>query len=193
MNNCNELIQDSPFKHYEDQANFNSGTISTFVNTQITDYAIVGTNKGAWVCQLRNDKGNFISHPSLTFYPNEGNPTIFSKSLSTDPDVGGIFGDDELIHGSFGSAIAVNKTEDLLAMVGGTGNIMLFDITWEGCVPTLSNKRDYPVVADDPTTTGSYDIPVITTLNFDYAGNLVATLGETYNDASDKHQVVLFT
>ena len=124
----NKLIQDSPLKHYEDQANFNSGTISTFVNTQITDYAIVGTNKGAWVCQLRNDKGNFISHPSLTFYPNEGDPTIFSKSLSTDPGVGGIFGDDELIHGSFGSAIAVNKTEELLAMVGGTGNIMLFDI-----------------------------------------------------------------
>lgn len=178
-------------QHYEDQANFNSGTISEFVNTQITDYAIVGTNRGAWVCQLRNDKGNFFSHPSLTFYPNEGKPTIFSKSLST--DVGGIFGDDELIHGSFGSAIAVNKTENLLAMVGGTGNIMLFDITWNGSVPTLSNKRDYPIVADDPATNGTWDIPAITTLNFDYAGNLVATLGETYNDASDQHEVVIFT
>jgi hypothetical protein len=113
--------------------------------------------------------------------------------LSTDPDVGGIFGDDELIHGSYGSAIAVRKDEKLLAMVGGTGNIMLFDITWNSSVPTLSNKRDYPVVADDPTTTGSTNIPTITTLNFDYAGNLVATLGETYNDASDKHQVAIFT
>lgn len=189
----NELIQYSQLKHYEDQAKFNSGTISTFVNTQITDYAIVGTNKGAWVCQLRNDKGNFISHPSLTFYPNEGDPTIFSKSLSTDPEVGGIFGDDELIHGSFGAALAVNKTENLLAMVGGTGNIMLFDITWNGSVPTLSNKRDYPIVADDSNTAGRYDIPTITTLNFDYAGNLVATLGETYNDASDQHYVAIFT
>ena len=189
----NELIQDSQLKHYEDQAKFNSGTISTFVNTEITDYAIVGTNKGAWVCQLRNDKGNFFSHPSLTFYPNEGDPTIFSKSLSTDPEVGGIFGDDELIHGSYGAALAVNKAENLLAMVGGTGNIMLFDITWKGSVPTLTNKRDYPVVADDPNTNGSNDIPVITTLNFDYAGNLVATLGNTYNDSGDKHQVVIFT
>ena len=161
MNNSNELIQDSPLKHYEDQANFNSGTISTFVNTQITDYAIVGTNKGAWVCQLRNDKGNFISHPSLTFYPNEGNPTIFSKSLSTDPDVGGIFGDNELIHGSFGAALAVNKEENLLAMVGGTGNIMLFDITWNGSVPTLSNKRDHTVVEDDGVNVSGWDFPTI--------------------------------
>ncbi len=195
MNNSNQLIQYSPLKHYEDQAKFNSGTISPFVNTQITDYAIVGTNKGAWVCQLRNDKGNFFSHPSLTFYPNEGDPTIFSSSLS--PSSGGIFGDNELIHGSFGAALAVNKTENLLAMVGGTGNIMLFDIEWSydktTPIPTLTNKRDYPIVADDSNTAGDYDIPTITTLNFDYAGNLVATLGETYNDASDQHQVAIFT
>ena len=191
----NELIQDSPLQHYEDQEKFNSGTISTFVNTQITDYAIVGTNKGAWVCQLRNDKGNFFSHPSLTFYPNEGKPTIFSSSLS--PESGGIFGDNELIHGSFGAALAVNKAENLLAMVGGTGNIMLFDIEWSydktTPIPTLTNKRDYPIVADDGVNETGWDFPTITTLNFDYAGNLVATLGETYNDASDQHQVVIFT
>lgn len=164
--------------------------IQDFVNTDITDYAIVGTNKGAWVCQLRNDKGNFISHPSLTFYPSDNStPTIFTKSLDT--SVGGIFGDNELIHGSYGAALAVNKTENLLAMVDGTGNIMLFDITWNGSVPTLSNKRAHFVVPDN-TTTGSY-IPTITTLNFDYAGNLVATLGDTYDDKNDKHQVAIFT
>ena len=173
-------------KHYPNQ----SDGMVEYNNTDITDYAIVGTSRGAWVCQLRNDKGNFISDPSLTFYPTEGEPTIFTKAL--DSSVGGTF-EGELIHGSFGSAIAVSKDEKLLAMVGGTGNIMLFDITWEGSVPTLSNKRDYPVVADDPATNEKWDIPAITTLNFDYAGNLVATLGETYNDASDKHQVVIFT
>ena len=164
-----------------------------YVNTGVTDYAIVGTSRGAWVCQTRNEDKNVISDPSLTFYPSDNStPTIFTKSLDT--SVGGIFGDNELIHGSWGSAIAVNKEENLLAMVGGTGNIMLFDIEWSNeTTPTLTNKRDYPVVADDPNTTGIYDIPVITTLNFDYAGNLVATLGETYNDASDQHQVVIFT
>ena len=179
-------------KHFASLEDYKNKNITEYKNDSVTDYAIVGTSRGAWVCQLRNEDKNVISDPSLTFYPSDNStPTIFTKSLDT--SVGGIFGDNELIHGSFGSAIAVNKTEDLLAMVGGTGNIMLFDITWEGCVPTLSNKRDYPVVADDPTTTDIYDIPTITTLNFDYAGNLVATLGETYNDASDQHQVVIFT
>jgi hypothetical protein len=127
----------------------------------------------------------------LTFYPTEGEPTIFTRAL--DSSVGGTF-EGELIHGSFGSAIAVSKDEKLLAMVGGTGNIMLFDIEWSTeTTPTLTNKRDYPIVANDPLTSGTWDLPTITTLNFDYAGNLVATLGETYNDASDKHQVVIFT
>ena len=174
-------------KHYPNQTD---GMVE-YNNTDITDYAIVGTSRGAWVCQLRNDKGNFISDPSLTFYPTEGEPTIFTKAL--DSSVGGTF-EGELIHGSFGSAIAVSKDEKLLAMVGGTGNIMLFDIEWSTeTTPTLTNKRDYPIVANDPLTSGTWDLPTITTLNFDYAGNLVATLGETYNDASDKHQAVIFT
>lgn len=164
-------------------------------NTKITDYAIVGTSRGAWVCQLRNEKGNFIDYPSLTFYPSDNitPPTIFSES--TDPDQpGGNFSDNELIHGSFGSAIAVRKDEKLLAMVGGTGNIMLFDIEWSTeTTPTLTNKRDYPIVADDGVNVSGWDLPVITTLNFDYAGNLVATLGETYNDSKDQHQVAIFT
>ena len=167
---------------------FLNDPVEDYVNTGITDYAIVGTSRGAWVCQLRNDKGNFFSDPSLTFYPNEGNPTIFSKALD-----GSTF-EDELIHGSFGSAIAVNKAENLLAMVGGTGNIMLFDIEWSTeTTPTLTNKRDYPIIADDPSTNGTWDIPTITTLNFDYAGNLVATIGDTYNDSRDQHMVTIYT
>ena len=189
-----DLMGTNPQPQYTTLKNMPNQTdgIKDYVNTRVTDYAIVGTSRGAWVCQLRNEDKNVISDPSLTFYPSDNStPTIFTKSLDT--SLGGIFGDNELIHGSFGSAIAVSKDEKLLAMVGGTGNIMLFDITWEGSVPTLTNKRDYPIVTDDPTTNGTWDIPAITTLNFDYAGNLVATLGKTYNDASDQHQVVIFT
>jgi hypothetical protein len=189
----NPSLKHTDLMHFASKTDYKNKNITEYKNDSVTDYAIVGTSRGAWVCQLRNDKGNFFSHPSLTFYPNEGNPTIFSSSLA--PSSGGIFGDNELIHGSFGSAIAVNKTEDLLAMVGGTGNIMLFDIEWsdDETTPTLTNKRDYPIVADDDVNVTGWDLPTITTLNFDYAGNLVATLGETYNDASDKHQVVIFT
>ena len=186
---ANPSPQHTKLKHFESEQDYNNKNITEYTNTAVTDYAIVGTSRGAWVCQTRNEDKNVISDPSLTFYPNEGDPTIFTKSLD-----GGIFGDNELIHGSFGSAIAVNQAENLLAMVGGTGNIMLFDIEWSNeTTPTLTNKRDYSIVADDPATSGTWDLPTITTLNFDYAGNLVATLGETYNDASDKHQVVIFT
>ena len=190
----NPSLKHTDLMHFKSEQDYNNNNCSTYVSTLVSDFAIVGTSRGAWVCQIRNEDKNVISDPSLTFYPNEGKPTIFTKSLD-----GGIFGDNELIHGSWGSAIAVSKDknpladENLLAMVGGTGNIMLFDITWNGSVPTLSNKRDYPVVADDQATAGDYDIPTITTLNFDYAGNLVATLGETYNDESDQHQVAIFT
>ena len=186
MNN-NPSFQHTDLKHFPNQQD----GLQTYINTAVTDYAIVGISRGAWVCQLRKEDKNVISDPSLTFYPTEGDPTIFSKSL--DSSVGGIFGDNELIHGSFGSAIAVNKDETLLAMVGGTGNIMLFDIEWSENTPTLTNKRDYPIVADDSNTTGEWDIPTITTLNFDYAGNLVATIGETYNDRRDQHMVTIYT
>lgn len=144
-------------------------------NINVTDYAIVGTSSGAWVCQLRYEGQNSSDHPSLTFYPSDN-----TKSST-------IFIDNALISGSFGSAIAVNKEENLLAMVGGTGNIMLFDIAWniDKTIPTLTKKDNYSVVDGSA--------PTITTLNFDYAGNLVATLGETYNDASDQHRVVIFT
>ena len=187
----NPSLKHTDLMHFASETDYKNKNITEYKNDSVTDYAIVGTSRGAWVCQLRNDKGNFFSHPSLTFYPNEGDPTIFSSSLA--PSSGGIFGDNELIHGSFGAALAVNKEENLLAMVGGTGNIMLFDITWNGSVPTLSNKRDHTVVEDDGVNVSGWDFPTITTLNFDYAGNLVATLGETYNDENDKHEVAIFT
>ena len=189
-----DLMGNTPSPQYTILKNIPGETsnMDVYVNTGVTDYAIVGTSRGAWVCQTRNEDKNVISDPSLTFYPSDNStPTIFTKSLDT--SVGGIFGDNELIHGSFGAALAVNKTEDLLAMVGGTGNIMLFDITWNGNKPTLSNKRDHTVVEDDGVNASGWDLPTITTLNFDYAGNLVATLGETYNDASDQHEVAIFT
>ena len=167
---------------YDLKGNNLSPQRTELINADVTDYAIVGTSRGAWVCQLRYEGQNSSSHPSLTFYPSD----------NTKPAT--IFSDKGLIPGSFGSAIAVSKDEKLLAMVGGTGNIMLFDIAWsnDNTTPTLTKKGNYPVVADDPNTDGNYE-PTITTLNFDYAGNLVATLGDTYNDARDKHKVVIFT
>ena len=141
----------------------------------LTDYAIVGTSHGIWVCNLRID--NVYQDPSLSFYSNDGMVTYFE--------------DPAFISGSWGAALAVNHDETILVMVDRDGDLLQFDINWSEDVPSLTNKQVHQIF--DFTSNDSYDRPTITTLNFDYAGNLVATLGETYNDASDKHQVVIFT
>lgn len=141
----------------------------------MTDYAIVGTSHGTWVCNLRIV--NYEEEPSLSFYSNDGTITYFEDSV--------------LISGSWGAALAVNHDETILVMVDRDGDLLQFDIKWSGDVPSLTNKQVHQIF--DFTSNDSYDRPTITTLNFDYAGNLVATLGETYNDASDQHQVAIFT
>ena len=141
----------------------------------LTDYAIVGTRHGIWVCNLRID--NVYQDPSLSFYSNDGMVTYFE--------------DPEFISGSWGAALAVNHDETILVMVDRDGDLLQFDINWSGDVPSLTNKQVHQIF--DFTSNDSYNRPTITTLNFDYAGNLVATLGETYNDASDQHQVAIFT
>ena len=142
---------------------------------KMTDYAIVGSRHGIWVCNLRIE--NVYLDPSLRFYSNDGTITYFE--------------DPEFISGSWGAALAVNQDETILVMVDRYGDLLQFDIEWTGDVPNLTNKQIHEIF--NFTSDDDFDRPTITTLNFDYAGNLVATLGETYNDASDKHQVAIFT
>ena len=134
------------------------------------NFTIVGTSRGAWYCQHRRNDLDVDESRSLMFFDNEG----IRRYHSTDNDE---------IYGSCGSAIAVNKEENLLAMASGLGGIMFFDITWNGGVPTLTYKYTSALNNND----------VVTTLNFDYNGNLVATVGDSYNDESDKHRMVVFT
>lgn len=134
------------------------------------NFTIVGTSHGAWYCQHRRNDWDVIESRSLMFFGNDGE----RKYCSTDEDV---------IYGSCGSGIAVNKEENLLAMASGLGGIMFFDITWNGDVPTLTHKYSCALNYND----------VVTTLNFDYNNNLVATVGDSYNDKSDKHRMVVFT
>lgn len=134
------------------------------------NFTIVGTSHGAWYCQHRRNDWDVKESRSLMFFDNNGNRTY----CSTDEDV---------IYGSCGSGIAVNKEENLLAMASGLGGIMFFEITWNGDVPTLTHKYSCALNYND----------VVTTLNFDYNNNLVATVGDSYNDNSDKHRMVVFT
>ena len=157
----------SPRAAYKAFANEYRGTL--------TDYAIVGSRHGIWVCNLRIE--NVYQDPSLSFYSNDGTITCFE--------------DPAFISGSWGAALAVNHDETILVMVDRDGDLLQFDINWSGDVPSLTNKQVHQIF--DFTSNDSYDRPTITTLNFDYAGNLVATIGETYNDSIDQHQVAIFT
>lgn len=141
----------------------------------LTDYAIVGTSHGTWVCNLRIE--NVSLDPSLSFYSKDGTVTYFE-----DPD---------FISGSWGAALAVNQDETILVMVDRYGDLLQFDIEWTDDVPNLTNKQIHQIF--NFASDHNYDRPTITTLNFDYAGNLVATIGETYNDASDQHMVTIYT
>ena len=134
------------------------------------NFTIVGTSHGVWYCQHRRNDLDVDESRSLMFFDNNG----VRQYCSTDEDE---------IYGSAGSAIAVNKEETLLAMASGLGGIMFFDIDWSDDVPTLTYKYTSALNNND----------VVTTLNFDYNGNLVATVGDTYNDETDKHRMVVFT
>ena len=142
----------------------------TLDNLFSTDFAIVGTSHGAWICQHRSEDNDLDESRSLMFFDNNGVRQYCSDN-------------NDVIYGSAGAALAVNKEENLLAMASGTGGIIFFDITWNNDVPTLSHKY----------TSWINDASIVTTLNFDYAGNLVATIGNSYNDRTDQHRVVLYT
>lgn len=139
----------------------------------VTDYAIVGSSHGIWVCNVRYE--NSTGNPSLSFYSNNGTVTYFE--------------DPNFISGSWGAAVAVNHDETILVMVDRNGDLLQFGINWSGDVPSLENKQVHQIFN---ATTGHKNT-TITTLNFDYAGNLVATLGDSYDDENDHHQVAIFT
>lgn len=139
-------------------------------NLYQTDFAIVGSSRGTWLCQHRYNDEDVWEARSLMFFDNNGERQYCSD-------------DDDIIYGSSGAALAINKDETILAMASGNGGIMFFDINWNGNIPRLAHKY----------TAALNENKVVTSLNFDYAGNLVATVGDTYDDRTDKHRMVVFT
>ncbi len=150
------------------------------------NFSIVGTSRGAWLCQNRCKNLNEAGAYSLMFYGNNGKRHFYSDTLS------GYF------DGSYGAGMAVSADETKLAMINGSGGIQLFDIEWnysdaEGC--------DVPTV----TLITTYRTPykAISSMHFDYAGNLVTMAGTSYatydqlgnkiSEASDMRLVVFST
>lgn len=125
-------------------------------------FSIIGTSHGAWLCQNRIKNLNVKGSYSLQFYDNNG-----VRQYCSD-------GKDLIINGSFGGGAAVSPDEKQLFMVNGDGDILVFDIEWNGDVPGLTHYRTYETEFD-----------VISTMHFDYAGNLVVMAGYQYANNPD--------
>lgn len=144
------------------------------------NFTIVGTSHGTWLCQNRSDgtnKEGVGAARSLIFCGQDG--ITYYRST------------EGYITGSQGAGMAVSADESKLAMVTGTGDIFLFDLNWTydntaGCeLPDLILSKTY-------RTTFSY----ISSMHFDYAGNLVTMAGTKYgtpNAGSDDMRLVVFS
>ncbi len=117
--------------------------------------AIAVTSHGAFVSQ--NLALATTDYHALKFYDNNGECQYVSSDIAE-------------LTASKGAGLAVSPQANRLAVVDGSGDILLFRITWNGDVPTLTQIRKYPT-----------EYGAIGTLNFDYAGNLVATPGSAYS------------
>ena len=131
------------------------------------NFAIVACSHGAWLCQhtLTNKAGSY----ALMFYDHQGTRQFASTDAT-------------LINGSNGAGIALNREENLLAMVNADGNILLFDIAWKGDCPTLSLHATYPIPFN-----------AIGSMHFDYAGNLITTSGNNFGGSKDDLRLVTYS
>lgn len=133
------------------------------------NFSIVATTHGVFLCQNRELNMNKKGAYSLQFYNNNGERCYVSDGKAL------------IINGSYGGGMAVSRDESQLAMVNGKGGILLFDIEWNGDTPGLTLNRTYET-----------DFSAISTIHFDYAGNLVVTTGTGYgyNHVNDLRLVV---
>lgn len=98
--------------------------------TPNTDCSLIIDTNGIWVSQTRGSGNNNSSAPSFIYTDFLGN-LLLSSSQS------GIV---EYISASPGSGMALNESRTLFASVSSLSEVTVFDVTWEGNVPSLSYK-----------------------------------------------------
>ena len=103
-------------------------TASTkLINTNV-DIAV--TDNGFWAAQSRTAGQNNTGVPSFIYCDLEGNIILNGGTLSD-------------IVPSTRSGVVVNRDNSILVLSGYTGDIMVFDITWDGNTPTLTPKYTF--------------------------------------------------
>ncbi len=82
-----------------------------------------------------------------------------------------------------GAGMAYRRIDgvDYIFMVQHTGDIAQLKVTWSGTTPSVTHYKTYTSSGTKTKITGtSRNTGTITTMCFDYAGNLVTTAGATY-------------
>ena len=110
-----------------------------------------------WVSQYRSAGNNAGGVPSLMFVDPEGNVT-FNSGKNEFP---------EFLNGSDRAGFAVNLDNSVLVINDGSGYFQFFDLEMDGYTPVLTPKYSFK--------SSAYIGNAVYQMNFDYAGNLVAT------------------
>ena len=126
-------------------------------------FVINATSKGAFFSCSRAKPNNAAGARSLQFYNTNGERTFVALPEGETAD----------LTGSLGGGCAVSRDEDLLAIVDGDGNILVYSIAWTNDVPALTKVTKYETA-----------FAALGSLCFDYAGNIVVTAGTNYNNST---------
>lgn len=166
-------------------------------------FSIIATEYGVWMCQHRektvaeaplvdgkpslpDNKENIV----LSFFDHSGNRKFTSYTY----DNGNLTQNNtSILQSTPGAGMAYQKRGgvEYLYLVNHAGNILEFKITG-GATPALTHTQTY--VTGNGTKGVKYG--AISSMNFDYAGNLVVTAGATYgvtNGVRDHQELVIYT
>ncbi|MBR5574435.1 MAG: hypothetical protein IKW35_08085 [Paludibacteraceae bacterium] len=119
--------------------------------------------KGVWVSTNRGTGSNTSGATSLRFYTWDGACT-WSSHEHTD-----------VINGNLGAGFEITPDEKQLIMKVADKTITIFDITWDGSTPTLTKKTSFDC-----------GFAAVSTINLDYAGNIVTVAGTAWGSTNTK-------
>ncbi len=127
-------------------------TLNGGITNAIVNGNVWGTSHGFFLGLERAADQSNEQCPAIAFYDHNG--TIQYNSGVSNPD----------LKGCIGGAFAVTKDEKVLVVDDGLGTFLVYNIVWTGDKPTLTLRETY-----------THGDGVMYQMNFDYAGNLLAS------------------
>ena len=154
--------------------------------------SIKAVSDGVWLCQHRsgtahanptadNSNPDSFEATALMFQNNSGK-RAFSSDVATVNGASLSQTETSIMQSTPGAGMTVSFDEKYLYVVNHEGNILEFQIGGTSNAKTLTHTR---------TLVNTTQFKTISTLNFDYVGNLVASTDKSYPDMET--QIVVFT